>query len=205
MNLFVSNLIFGQSLDFRIEFFKNQILIDDASQTIITKNGSTEIYDLFIDKQNGFDYKRCFFNDNKYYSDTIWNNLLTKEDIEYFSKQIEEYKRFKWTSDKLPNNVILHSKCEGKRYSRKAMKFFNGKAYNDFKIISINQYSLPLFNLKENFAIIYSGSYSDPLSASTSAEIYLKVDGEWKKNWNVFAFNVIKKRLHVVLNNTPTI
>ncbi len=61
------------------------------------------------------------------------------------------------------------------------MKFSDGKAANDFKIISINHYSLPLFNQKEDFAIIYSGSYNGPLSASTSAEIYLKVDGEWKK------------------------
>ena len=181
MNLFVSNLVFGQSLDFRIEFFKNQILIDNARQTIIAKNGSTENYDLFIDKQNGIDNERCFFNDIKYYSDSIWNNLLTKKDIEYFYKQIEEYKRFKWTSDKLPDNVILYSKCQVKRYSRKAMKLFYAKADNDFKIISINHYSLPLFNLKENFAIIYTGSYSGPLSASTSAEIYLKVDGVWKK------------------------
>jgi hypothetical protein len=181
ISLFISNLMFGQSMDFRIEFFTNQILNDEKSQIIISENGSTEIYDIFIDKQNGFDYKRCFFIDNKYYSDSIWNAIIDKKDIEYFFKQIEEYKNFKWTSDKLPNNVILYSKRQVKKYSRKAMKFSDGKAVNDFKIISINHYSLPLFNQKEDFAIIYSGSYSGPLSASTSAEIYLKIDGEWKK------------------------
>jgi len=181
ISLFISNLMFGQSLDFRIEFFTNQILNDEKSQIIISENGSTEIYEIFIDKQHGFDYKRCFFIDNKYYSDSIWNDIIDKKDIEYFFKQIEEYKNFKWTSDKLPNNVILYSKRQVKKYSRKAMKFSDGKAANDFKIISINHYSLPLFNQKEDFAIIYSGSYSGPLSASTSAEIYLKIDGEWKK------------------------
>jgi hypothetical protein len=181
LSLFVSNLIFGQSLDFRIEFFKNQILTEEKGQIIISKNCSTEIYDLFIDEQNGLDYKSCFFIDKKYYSDSIWNDIIDKKDIEYFFKQIEEYKNFKWTSGKLPNNVILYSKRQVKKYSRKAMKFSDGKAANDFKIISINHYSLPLFNQKEDFAIIYSGSYSGPLSASTSAEIYLKVDGEWKK------------------------
>ncbi|MBL7906458.1 MAG: hypothetical protein JNL22_15650 [Bacteroidales bacterium] len=156
-------------------------MTEEKGQIIISKNCSTEIYDLFIDEQNGLDYKSCFFIDKKYYSDSIWNDIIDKKDIEYFFKQIEEYKNFKWTSGKLPNNVILYSKRQVKKYSRKAMKFSDGKAANDFKIISINHYSLPLFNQKEDFAIIYSGSYSGPLSASTSAEIYLKVDGEWKK------------------------
>ncbi|MFC0878904.1 hypothetical protein ACE01N_20085 [Saccharicrinis sp. FJH2] len=178
--IFVSKISVGQSLNYRIEFFINQILTDGSSQ-IITKNGSTEIYDLFINKQNGFDYKRCLFIDNKYYSDSIWNELLTNKDIEYISKQIDEYKNFKWKSDRLPKNVILYSKCKGKKYSRKAMKSFNRKTADSFEIITMNHYSLPLFNLKENFAIIYCGHYSGPMSASASAEIYLKIDGNWER------------------------
>lgn len=180
-SLLISTLLIGQNLDFRIDFFKNQILKDTSNKIIISENASTEIYELFIDKQKGFDYKRCIFIDNKYYSDSIWKDLLTEKDIEYFTKQIQENKNFKWTSDKLPPNIILYSKRKVKKYSRNAMKFFDGKAGDDFKIISINDYSLPLFNLNKNFAIIYCGNYSGPLSASTSAEIYLKIDGKWKR------------------------
>lgn len=181
ISLFISNLTFGQSLDLKIKFFISQILDNEKNEIIISENASTEIYNLFVDRQNGIDYMRCLFIDNKYYSDSVWNEIIDEKDIKYLFEQIKEYKNFKWTLDKLPNNIIIYSNREVRRYSKKAMNLFNNEIVNNFKIISINHYSLPLFNYKSNFAIIYNGKYSGPLSASSEIEIYLKVDDEWQK------------------------
>ena len=177
----LSILSYGQNIDFRIDFFKKQILKDTTKEIIVSKNASSKIYELFFDKQKGFDYEHLLFSDNIYYSDSIWKLLLTESDIEYIYKQIEEYKNFKWTSDKLPSNVILYSKNQVRKYSRKTIKINDNKTDKDFKFVFINSYSLPLFNLNNSFAIIYCRSYCGPLSASTYAEIYRKIDGVWKK------------------------
>lgn len=161
-------------------YFIKSIIGENPSGYILKEDGSSNVYNYIINKDNGIDSQSCFFIDNKYYNQTIWDTLITKADIEYFEVQIKKYNEFKWDSNKLHKDVILYSKKEAKKYSKEVMKYTNGKSNNkDFKLLEINSISIPLFNRNHNFAIVYHGSYVGPEGSFSAAYIFIKINEIW--------------------------
>ncbi len=166
---------------YRIYDFINSIdRIETKAETYLKENGSPK-YLLKGKDALDFDHRHCMFLDGSFYSDTIfWNENLNQEDKEYMISQIHELKKFKWEKDRVKKDLKLITKSEVKKYSRNAMKHWEGKSeVNDFSFKMLIGYSAPVFNKNHNLALVYSSTYSGPLSASWEIDIYLLKDGKW--------------------------
>ena len=128
-----------------------------------------------------FDYKNCMFIIDEYLSDTLfWKKNFNQEDKEYMIDQIRQLMQFKWEKGKIIKDIKLISKKDARKYSRKVLKYWNKDSKtNDFTFKFLIEYSAPIFNKKHTLALVYSSTYSGPLSASWGIDVYFLIDGKW--------------------------
>ena len=165
------------------EFINSIYLIEIEGDTYLNENGSPKGLLNSTDSLD-FNYMHCMYIDDQYYKPEFWETNLTRTDKDYMLVQINELRKFKWNKERINQKVNLILTRNARKYSKSVIKsenkYWKGKTeVNEIPFKMLIRYSAPIFNKKHNIALVYSSTYSGPLSASWGIKIYLLKSGEW--------------------------
>ena len=106
----------------------------------------------------------------------LGDSIFSKDDIEYFERQISNSEKFTWTQDLM--NMKLFATLDLRKYfkDRRGWKKFHRKFGNK----CLREFSMPIFTMDGQYCIFYWNRICNYLDSRGNVSIYKKVDGKWK-------------------------
>ena len=106
---------------------------------------------------------------------------FTKQDIDFFQLQIEQYRNFKWTSKKIKRAKIVSKSRQNRLYKNHK----NWEKFHKNHGKSILGYSVPLFTCDKSKVVVYRAKYCGALCGGGQISVFEKINGKWsyRKNY----------------------
>jgi hypothetical protein len=141
-----------------------------------------EIFE-FINSLHSKDSLKVFYLSNSNHFKQIEEDLksvftdtiFTKQDIDYFKIQIEAYRHFKWTSNKVEKAKIVSNSKLHRLYKN----YKNWDKFHKDCGESILGYSVPIYTCDKTKLVIYRSTYCGALCGGGQITVFKKINGKW--------------------------